>query len=71
MLAERQKLRTSRKDIFKHLLAEDSETGGGFTQDQLNANANFMILAGADMTSTTTTQIMRALCKDRRVLSRL
>jgi len=71
MLAARQKLGTTKKDMFTHLLAEDSETGCVFTQTQLNANANFIIPAGSDTTSSSIAQTLRALCKNRPMLKRL
>ena len=71
MLSARQKLGASRKDIFRHLLAEDSETGSKFTQEQLNANANLIIVAGADTTSSSLTQTFRTLATNERVLRKL
>jgi hypothetical protein len=47
MLAERQKIGKSRQDVFTHLLGEDNETGSAFTQFQLLANAQVLIVAGS------------------------
>jgi cytochrome P450 len=71
MLLDRQKLGSSKRDIFRHLLAEDSETGCRFTQAELNSNANLIILAGADTTSSTMTQIFRVLAKEQKILKRI
>ena len=71
MLENRQKLGSSRKDVFRHLLAEDSETSCKFTQAELNSNANLLIVAGADTTSSTLAQTFGVLAKDERVLRRL
>lgn len=71
LLAGRQKLGSDRKDLFRHLLAEDDETELKFTQAQLNSNANLVIVAGADTTSSAMTQIFRILAKDERVCKRL
>ena len=46
MLNDRQKLGKSRQDIFTHLLGEDRETGTAFTQGQLQASAELVIVAG-------------------------
>jgi cytochrome P450 len=64
MLAERQALGTSRKDIFSHLLIADTTTGRAFTQKQLDSTANLIIVAGSDTTSTTLTQLFRLLAVD-------
>jgi cytochrome P450 len=58
-------------DIFRHLLAEDSETGSKFTQAQLNSNANLIIVAGSDTTSSTLSQTFGVLAKDQRILKKL
>jgi cytochrome P450 family 628 len=71
LLEERQKLGSSRKDIFRHLLAEDSETQCGFTQAELNSNANLAIVTGADTTSSTLSQTFGELAKNERVLKKL
>ncbi|KAE9378959.1 cytochrome P450 [Stipitochalara longipes BDJ] len=71
LLAKRQKLGTSRKDIFRHLLYPDSITSNSFTQTDLNSNANLIIVAGSDTTTTAMTQIFRMLAKDKRVLKKL
>jgi cytochrome P450 len=71
MVADRQKLGTSRKDIFRHFLAEDSETGAKFTQSELNANANLIIIAGAHTASSTLTQTFRMMAKEPRIWKKL
>jgi cytochrome P450 len=44
---------TDRKDFFYWLLqARDSETGRGFTTDELWGESNLLIIAGSDTTST-------------------
>lgn len=71
MVADRQKLGTSRKDIFRHFLAEDSETGARFTQAELNSNANLIIIAGAHTTSSTLAQAFRMMAKEPRIWKKL
>lgn len=71
LLAGRQSLGSDRKDLFRHLLAEDEETELKFTQAQLNSNANLVIVAGADTTSSILTQIFRVLAKEERILTKL
>ncbi len=74
LLAKRQLLGTTRKDIFSHLLATDQSINGSsvkFTQAQLNSNANIIIVAGADTTSTTLTQTFRMLAKQPEIVKRL
>ena len=46
-------LDVDRKDFFYHLLnAKDSETGNGFSMDELWGESNLLIIAGSDTTST-------------------
>ena len=71
MVADRQKLGTSRKDIFRHFLAEDSKTGARFTQAELNANANLIIIAGAHTTSSTLAQTFRMMAKEPQLWRKL
>jgi cytochrome P450 len=71
MLAERQKFGSTKRDIFRHLLAEDSETGSKFTQGELNSNANLIIIAGTDTTTSVTGQLFRFLAKNPRVVKKL
>jgi len=71
MLAERQSSGTTSKDIFHHLLAQDSESGCQFTQAELNSNANLAVIAGMDTTATTLTQTFWKLCSNPRILARL
>lgn len=71
LLANRQKLGTSRKDIFSHLLSPDPITSKILSQKDLNSNANLIVVAGSDTTISTTTQILRILAKEKRVLKKL
>jgi len=71
MLAARQSLGTSKRDVFRHLLAEDSETGSRFTQAELNSNANLIIVAGADTTSSTMARLFGQLAKQPEILEKL
>lgn len=71
LLAGRQKLGLGRRDLFRHLLAEDEETELKFTQAQLNANASLVIVAGSDTASSAMTRILRVLAVDARVLKKL
>jgi len=71
MLSDRQKLVSTHQDIFSYLLSADPEGGGKFTQKELNSNANLIIVAGADTTSSTLAQTLRALVKEPRILSKL
>jgi cytochrome P450 len=52
MLMDRLKLGKSRQDVFTHLLGEDVETGTVFTEAELAANAQLMIVAGAGTLSS-------------------
>lgn len=70
MLAERQAVGTSRKDIFSHLLGADTISGRAFTQKQFDSNANLIIVAGSDTTSTTLTQLFRLLAVDSKMKRR-
>lgn len=71
MLAERQKLGDTKKDIFRHFLSQDAESGARFTQAELNSNANLIIVAGADTTSSTLAQTFRVLAKYPSILDKL
>lgn len=71
MLRERQENGSSYRDIFSYLLSPDSEGGEKFTQKELNSNANLIIVAGADTTSSALTQAVRAFAKEPRILSKL
>lgn len=71
MLADRRRAATPQKDICRHLLAEDPEVDCVFNETQLNSNANLIVIAGSDTTSSTLTQTFRQLCKNRQVLRRL
>ncbi|KAA8893250.1 cytochrome P450 [Sphaerosporella brunnea] len=51
----------SRPDIFTHLLGEDIETGKKLTYSELNANAQLLIVAGSDTTSTVLSNVFREL----------
>ncbi|TEY38627.1 hypothetical protein BOTCAL_0481g00020 [Botryotinia calthae] len=71
MLMERQEHGSTYRDIFSYLLSADSNGGEKFTQKELNSNANLIIIAGSDTTSSTLTQAFRALAKEQRILSKL
>jgi cytochrome P450 len=46
MLEDRQRIGKSRQDVLTHLLGEDNETGLTFTQPELLANSQLLIIAG-------------------------
>jgi len=71
MLEKRQSLANPRKDLFRHFLAEDSESSCLFTQDELQGNTELVVIAGADTTASTLTQIFWKLCQDQLILRRL
>ncbi|KAM0150606.1 hypothetical protein ACHAQE_008383 [Botrytis cinerea] len=71
MLMERQEHGSTYRDIFSYLLSTDSDGGDKFTQKELNSNANLIIIAGSDTTSSTLTQAFRALAKEPRIFSKL
>ncbi|KAF5870852.1 putative benzoate 4-monooxygenase cytochrome p450 protein [Botrytis fragariae] len=71
MLMERQEHGSTYRDIFSYLLSADPYGGEKFTQKELNSNANLIIIAGSDTTSSTLTQALRALAKEPRILSKL
>lgn len=72
LVNERQKLGGSAKrDIYRHLLGEDSETGSRFSQAELYSNANLAIIAGADTTSSTLTQTFRILAKEKAIVQKM
>ncbi|TGO51495.1 hypothetical protein BCON_0160g00200 [Botryotinia convoluta] len=71
MLMERQERGSNYRDIFSYLLSADPDGGEKFTQKELNSNANLIIIAGSDTTSSTLTQALRALAKEPRILSKL
>lgn len=71
MLMERQEHGSTYRDIFSYLLSADPDGGGKFTQKELNSNANLIIIAGSDTTSSTLAQALRALAKEPRILSKL
>ncbi|KAF7890487.1 hypothetical protein EAF00_008802 [Botryotinia globosa] len=71
MLMERQEHGSTYRDIFSYLLSADPDGGEKFTQKELNSNANLIIIAGSDTTSSTLTQALRALAKEPRILSKL
>lgn len=48
---ERKEKGTSRPDVFTHLLAQDEESGGRLTEDELKEDARTVIIAGSDTTS--------------------
>ncbi|TGO50103.1 hypothetical protein BOTNAR_0406g00050 [Botryotinia narcissicola] len=71
MLMERQEHGSTYRDIFSYLLSADPNGGEKFTQKELNSNANLVIIAGSDTTSSTLAQALRALVKEPRILSKL
>ncbi|CZR65232.1 related to pisatin demethylase cytochrome P450 [Phialocephala subalpina] len=75
MLAERVKLGKTRKDIFTHLLDPEIDPPAGkstmFTPGELDSNANLMVIAGADTTSSTMTQLFRELALNPKILKKL
>ncbi|KAF7948150.1 uncharacterized protein EAE97_003561 [Botrytis byssoidea] len=71
MLMERQEHGSAYRDIFSYLLSADPNGGEEFTQKELNSNANLIIIAGSDTTSSTLAQALRALTKEPRILSKL
>lgn len=71
LLENRQKLGSSRNDLFRHLLSKDPVTSSKFTQKDLNSNANLIVVAGTDTTSSVVTQIFRMLAKNPRILKKL
>ncbi|APA13544.1 hypothetical protein sscle_11g083140 [Sclerotinia sclerotiorum 1980 UF-70] len=71
MLKERQERGSTYRDVFSYLLSVDSKGGEKFTQKELNSNANLIIVAGTDTTSSTVAQMLRALAKEPRILCKL
>lgn len=73
LLSARQRLGTTRNDIFSHLLGTDTESSTPikFSQAQLNSNANLIIIAGSDTVSTTLTRTFRLLAKQPSILRKL
>ncbi|KAH8658755.1 high nitrogen upregulated cytochrome P450 monooxygenase-like protein 2 [Tricladium varicosporioides] len=61
MLKRRLAIGDTRKDIFTHLLSAMPK----FTRDELDANANVIIVAGSDTTASTLAQTLRGLAADR------
>ncbi|KAI5776791.1 cytochrome P450 [Geopyxis carbonaria] len=71
MLKNRIAMGKTRKDIFSHLLGEDSESGIKFDVAQLSANAQLIIIAGADTTSNVTACALRELALNPGVQQKL
>jgi cytochrome P450 len=71
MVNARLSLGTSRKDIFAHLIGEDTESGERFTRDQLTSNAELVIVAGTDTTATVLTELFKELAIRREVQRKL
>ncbi|KAG4441033.1 hypothetical protein IFR05_003488 [Cadophora sp. M221] len=73
LLSSRQRLGTTRNDIFSHLLGTDTESSTPikFSQAQLNSNANLIIIAGSDTVSTTLTRTFHLLAKQPSILKKL
>jgi cytochrome P450 len=63
---------TERKDFFYYLLnSKDSETGNGFTISELWAEANLLIIAGSDTSSTALAATLFYLLNNLSCLRRL
>jgi cytochrome P450 len=71
MLTQRQNFTSPQKDIFSHLLAEDSESGTKFTQKELNSNAVLVIVAGTDTTVSILIQAVKKLAKSPHIYRKL
>ncbi|PQE12876.1 hypothetical protein CJF30_00002750 [Rutstroemia sp. NJR-2017a BBW] len=71
MLTQRQNFTSPQKDIFHHLLAEDSESGTKFTQKELNSNAQLVIIAGTDTTVSVVIQTVKKLANSPEIYRRL
>ncbi|KAF8243368.1 cytochrome P450 [Wilcoxina mikolae CBS 423.85] len=61
IIDNRIKLGTSRRDVFSHLYEGDKQTGTKFTPTELAANAELMIIAGSDSTSSVLSFLFREL----------
>ena len=61
ILATRQAQESPRKDIFRHLLASDPETGLEFSQQDLKQHVLLTVTVGAHSISTTLTRIFAVL----------
>jgi cytochrome P450 len=61
IIDNRIKLGTTRKDAFSQLYEGDKETGTKFTSSELATNAELMIIAGSDSTSTVLASLFREL----------
>lgn len=62
----------AKKDFFYYLLnAKDPETGRGLTTAELWGEANVLMIAGSDTTSTTLTATIFYLVRNRRAMDRL
>ncbi|KAF1808911.1 cytochrome P450 [Eremomyces bilateralis CBS 781.70] len=61
-----------RKDFFHYLLqARDPETGQGFSQNELWGEANLLIVAGSDTTSTAMSATIHYLLHNPRVMEKV
>ena len=62
----------SRKDFFSYLFKEkDLETGRGYTEGELHAESNLLIIAGADTSSTTLAATCAYLVRNPPVFAKL
>lgn len=77
LLSHRLKLGKSRREILTHLLEAEIEidTPPGrtsmFTPEQLYSNSNMVLIAGTDTTSSTMTQLFRALALNPAILKKV
>ncbi|KUJ09935.1 high nitrogen upregulated cytochrome P450 monooxygenase-like protein 2 [Mollisia scopiformis] len=67
LLSSRLKLGKTRKDLFTHLLDADAT----FTSEQLYSNSSMIIIAGTDTTSSTMTQLFRALALNPQIQKKM
>lgn len=75
LLSNRLKLGKTRKDLFTHVLDADTDASPDkasmFTLAELYSNSNMMVIAGTDTTSSTMTQLLRALALNPKILKKM
>ncbi|KAI5788576.1 cytochrome P450, partial [Pyronema domesticum] len=71
MMEERISLGKNRQDIFNHLLSADSESGRKLSHSELDSNAQLIIIAGADTTSSVLSNLFRELALNPEIQERL
>lgn len=71
MLTERLTLGNERRDVFSHLLAADVESGMRLSRRELASNAQLVIVAGSDTTSSVLANALRELALQPRVQEKL